>query len=116
MKRAMAFNIVVISLISLTVLLVLVLVFNEKMGKDSRTTDNIYKAEMGKARLVKAKAKCELYCKEGNPKFFEELTELKGYQAVLGLSGLHCYDIVDITKCNGELSKIKSEVDNYYES
>ncbi len=114
MKKGIAFNSIVVAVPSVLILVVIGFIFARSIGSRNKNVNDVYSESIGKTKLLKAKAKCMAYCKEGNPDFFKELSELKPYKDALGLKGLHCSDIVDSSKCRGGINKIKKEVDSYY--
>ncbi len=114
MKRGIAFDSLVVAILSVLILVVIGFIFARSIGSRNKNMDDVYNEGIGKAKLAEAKAKCMAYCKEGNPDFFKELSELRPYKDALGLKGLHCSDIVDSSKCRGNINKIKKEVDSYY--
>lgn len=111
----MAMNIIIIASISIVVLTVLILLFTKNIGKSNNSIDKTYQYEVGKTVLEKEKVKCESLCKAGNSNlFFQEISSLKPYQKALDLNGLHCYDIIDDSKCTGNIKKTKTEIFEYY--
>jgi hypothetical protein len=113
-KKAIAFNAIVIAGISVVVLTIIIIIFTSNIGNSNKTITNTYQQEIAKTKLEQEKQKCTSMCKSGDTGFLQERSSLKQYQQLLGLTGLHCYDIVEDSNCNGDLKNIGLKIGEYY--